>query len=108
VVAKKREIFALPIDANGGGGRLKRGSFGEAERMKVPEAQGEGKGRKKYFNFSLANGKTSLTFATLFGRNRRKEEVKQTEDCAARPVFDKLPESRGRSSLKCCKRENRA
>jgi hypothetical protein len=107
-VAKKRGIFALPIDANGAGDRLKRRSCREAEGMKVPDAQGEEEGRKKYFNFFLANGKTSLTFATLFGRNGRNQEVKQAENGAAVPVFAKPAECGGRSSLKCCKREKRA
>jgi hypothetical protein len=87
---------------------LKRRSCKEAERMKVPEAQGEGKGSKIYFLFLVADEKTLLTFATLFRRNGRKQEVKQTENGSAMAVFDKPAECGGRSSLKCCKRENRA
>ena len=75
---KKREIFALPIDANGAGGRLKRRSCWIAEVMKVAEVQGEGKESKNYFRSLVGKKKTSLTFATLFGRNSEKTEVKQT------------------------------
>ena len=105
---EKREIFALPIDANGVGDRLKRRSCWESEWIKVPESQGEGKESKNYFRSLVGKKKTSLTFATLFGRNSRNTEAKQTENGAAMPVFDKPAECGGRSSLKCCKRENRA
>lgn len=70
------------------------------EGAEVPDSEGEGEGRKKYFKFLLADEKTSLTFATLFGRNRIKTETDQSKNGAAMPVFDQPAECGGRSSLK--------